>query len=32
MWNNEKELKANLWDAAMYLKLSFLKNRSKQCI
>ena len=29
MWNNEKELKANLWDAAMYLKLSFLKNRSK---
>ena len=26
MWNNEKELKVNLWDAVVYLKLSFLKN------
>ena len=23
MWSNEKEIKVNLWDAAMYLKLSF---------
>ena len=29
MWNNEKELKVNLWDAAVYLKLSFLKNSSQ---
>ena len=29
MWNNEKELKINLWDAAVYLKLSFLKNSSQ---
>ena len=29
MWNNEKELKANLWDPAMYLNLSFLKNSSQ---
>ena len=26
MWNNEKEIKVNLWDAVAYLKLSFLKN------
>ena len=26
MWNNEKEIKVNLWDAVVYLKLSFLKN------
>ena len=26
MWNDEKELKVNLWDAIVYLKLSFLKN------
>ena len=26
MWNNEKELKVNFWDAAVCLKLSFLKN------
>ena len=26
MWNNEQESKVNLWDAAMYLMLSFLKN------
>ena len=29
MWNNEKELKVNLWDAVVYLKLSFLKNSSQ---
>ena len=27
--NNEKELKVNLWDAVVYLKLSFLKNSSQ---
>ena len=26
MWNKEKGLKVNLWDAVVYLKLSFLKN------
>ena len=26
MWNNEQESKVNLWDAAMHLMLSFLKN------
>ena len=31
-WNNEKYLKVNLWDAAVYLMLSFLKNSSQQCI
>ena len=29
MWNNEKEIKVNLWDAVVYLKLSFLKNSSQ---
>ena len=29
MQKNEKELKANLCDAVVYLKLSFLKNSSK---
>ena len=29
MWNNEKGLKVNLWDAAVYLKLSLLKNSSQ---
>ena len=29
MWNNEKELEVNLWDAVVYLKLSFLKNNSQ---
>ena len=23
MWNNEKKLKVDLWDTAVYLKLSF---------
>ena len=32
MWNNEKELKINLWDAAVYLKLSLLKNSGEQCM
>ena len=26
MWNKEKGLKVNLWDAVVHLKLSFLKN------
>ena len=25
MWNNKKELKVSIWDAVVYLKLSFLK-------
>ena len=29
MWNNEKELEVDLWDAVVYLKLSFLKNNSQ---
>ena len=29
MWNNKKDLKVNLWDAAVYLKLSFLKSSSQ---
>ena len=29
MWNNEKELKFNLWDAAAHLKLSSLKYSSQ---
>ena len=29
MWNNEKELKVNVWDAVVYLKLSFLKNSNQ---
>ena len=29
MWNSEKELKVNLWEAVEYLKLSFLKNSSQ---
>ena len=29
MWNNKKELKVNLWDAVVYLRLSFLKNSSQ---
>ena len=29
MWNNEKELKVNLWDVVVHLKLSFLKNSSQ---
>ena len=29
MWNNEKKLKVDLWDTAVYLKLSFLKNSSQ---
>ena len=29
MWNNKKELKVNLWDDVVYLKLSFLKNSSQ---
>ena len=28
MSNNKKELKVNLWDDVVYLKLSFLKNSS----
>ena len=28
MQNNDKELEINLWDAVVYLKLSFLKNSS----
>ena len=30
MWNNEKELKVHLWDAVVYLKLSFLKNKNNK--
>ena len=26
MWDNKKDLKVDLWDAAVYLKLSFLKS------
>ena len=26
MWNNDKELKVNLWNVVMYLNLSFLVN------
>ena len=29
MWNNDKELEVNLWDAVVYLKLSFLKNNGQ---
>ena len=29
MWNDEKELKVNLWDDVVYLKLSLLKNSSQ---
>ena len=29
MRNNEKTLKVDLWDTAVYLKLSFLKNSSQ---
>ena len=29
MKNNERESKYNLWDAVVYLKLSFLKNSSQ---
>ena len=29
MWNNDKELEVNLWDAVVYLKLSFLKNNDQ---
>ena len=29
MWNKKKELKVNLWDAAAYLKLLFLKYSSQ---
>ena len=29
MWNNEKELKFNLWDGVVYLKLSSLKYSSQ---
>ena len=29
MWNNEKEWKVNLWDAVVYLNLSFLENSSQ---
>ena len=29
MGNNKKQLKVNLWDAVVYLKLSFLKNSSQ---
>ena len=29
MWNYEQELKVILWDAVVYLKLSFLKNSSQ---
>ena len=29
MWNGEKELKVNLWDDVVYLKLSLLKNSSQ---
>ena len=29
IWNNKKEIKVNLWDDAVYLKLSFLKNDSQ---
>ena len=29
IWNNQKELKVNFWDAFMYLKLSILKNSSQ---
>ena len=29
MWNNEKELKVNLWDAVVYVKLTFLKTSSQ---
>ena len=28
MQNNEKEIRVNLWDVVVYLKLSFLKNSS----
>ena len=26
MWNNGKELKVNLWDAVVYLRIQFLEN------
>ena len=29
MWNNDKELEVNFWDAVVYLNLSFLKNNSQ---
>ena len=29
MCNNEEKLKANLWDAVVYLKISLLKNSSQ---
>ena len=29
MWNNEKEIKVNLWGAAVYLKLSFWESSSQ---
>ena len=32
MWNNEKEVKVNLWDAGVYLKLLFFKNSCQKCI
>ena len=32
MWNNKKELKVNLWDIAVYLKLLFLNNSSQKCV
>ena len=31
-WNNKKELKLDIWKDVVYLKLSFLKNSSQQCI
>ena len=32
IWNNKKELKLDIWKDVLYLKLSFLKNSSQQCI
>ena len=32
MQNNEKELKVDVGDVVVYLKLSFLKNSSQYCI